>query len=140
MFSRRCTESEFVTPTGSIRVEVESKPNEDRVETDVPPSITDTSVKVIKVDSTTVSIIIMHISHMASRKALDLQFAYGIIKRGNECECGVLQQALNVKATVQNAGDYVFVVHYYQPYHTSVEVTADVSADYVFPGTCVLNL
>jgi hypothetical protein len=131
-----------VTPTGSIRVEVESKPNEDRVETDVPPSITDTSVKVIKVDSTTVSLIIMHISHMASRKALDVQSAYGNIKRGNECECGMIQQTLNVKATVQNAGDYVFVVHYYQPYHTSVEVIANVSADYVFPGVCVcvLNL
>ncbi len=56
-----CVESRFLDPTGSQRVEVESPPNEDRVATDVPPNIIDTSVKVIKLGGVAVSHISLYI-------------------------------------------------------------------------------
>ena len=47
---KQCIESDFLSPTGSVRVEVEAGPNEDRVSDDIPPSIIDTSIRVIKLD------------------------------------------------------------------------------------------
>ena len=51
----RCMQSTFVHPTGATPVEFESGPNQGRVETDIPPHIIDTSIKVIKVDNVAVS-------------------------------------------------------------------------------------
>ena len=48
-------QSTFVHPTGATPVEFESGPNQGRVETDIPPHIIDTSIKVIKVDNVAVS-------------------------------------------------------------------------------------
>jgi len=45
-----CVPGHFNTPTGTIRVDFESSPNEDRTETDLPPTITDITVKVVKLD------------------------------------------------------------------------------------------
>ena len=48
-------ESTFLVPTGSVRTDIESGNNADRVATDIPPHIIDTNVRVIKVDGVTVS-------------------------------------------------------------------------------------
>lgn len=44
-------------PTGTIRVDVEAPPNEDRVAAVVPPTILDTTVKVIKLER---NLVIVH--------------------------------------------------------------------------------
>lgn len=36
---------------------------------------------------------------------------------------------MNVKATVLNAGAYVYVIHYYQPYHTGFDVHVNLTQD-----------
>ena len=52
---QRCLESRFEAPTSAIRVEFEDGPNEDRVATDIPAHIIDTSVRLIKLDTDMVS-------------------------------------------------------------------------------------
>lgn len=56
VFSCRCMQSMFIVPTGSIRTDVETGVNADRVATEIPPHILDTSIKVIKIDGVTVSV------------------------------------------------------------------------------------
>jgi hypothetical protein len=51
----RCVPGSYTMPTGTVRVDFESPPNEGRVTTDVPPSIIDSSIKVVKLDRSTVS-------------------------------------------------------------------------------------
>ena len=53
----RCIDSRFVAPTGTTKAEFESGPNVDRVETEMPPHILDTSIKIIKLDGSAVSFI-----------------------------------------------------------------------------------
>jgi len=46
----------YTSPTGTVRVDFESSPNEQRVATDVPEHIIDEDVELVKLDRVTVSI------------------------------------------------------------------------------------
>ena len=53
----RCVESAYTSPTGTVRVDFESSPNERRVVTDLPFQLIDDDVTLVKLDSVTVSIL-----------------------------------------------------------------------------------
>jgi len=50
-----CVSSSYTSPTGTVRVDFESTPNEHRVVTDLPPHIIEDTVTLIKLDRRTVS-------------------------------------------------------------------------------------
>ena len=51
----RCVSGSYTSPTGTIRVDFESAPNEHRAETDLPTHIIDDSATLVKLDHVTVS-------------------------------------------------------------------------------------
>lgn len=56
MCACRCIPGSYTSPTGRVRVDFESSPNEQRVVTDPPSHLIDDSVRLVKLDHLTVSV------------------------------------------------------------------------------------